>query len=178
MSKIDIAYFKTSFGELLLGSFEEKLCICDWHYRKMRDSVDKRIQKGLKAEYQIQNTSIIEETKKQLHQYFNAEREQFDIPLLFVGTDFQKKVWEELTKIPYGATETYLGLSKKLNNEKAIRAVAAANGANAISILVPCHRIIGSNGELIGYAGGMAAKQKLLQLEAANGQSEQLSLFN
>jgi methylated-DNA-[protein]-cysteine S-methyltransferase len=97
--------------------------------------------------------------------YFAHERKDFNIPLLTVGTDFQKSVWEGLIKIPYGTTASYLELSKNIGNEKAVRAVASANGANAISILIPCHRIIGSNGDLVGYAGGLPAKKKLLELE-------------
>ena len=93
-----------------------------------------------------------------------------------MGTDFQKEVWTELIKIPYGESRTYLELSKQLGNELAIRAVASANGANAISIIVPCHRIIGSDGKLIGYAGGLSAKKKLLELEGAL-KTNQLSLF-
>jgi methylated-DNA-[protein]-cysteine S-methyltransferase len=102
---------------------------------------------------------------RELDEYFAGTRHSFDVPLLLVGSDFQKSVWEALIQVAYGQTETYLGLSRILGNELAIRAVAAANGANAISIVVPCHRIIGSKGELIGYAGGLAAKQKLLTLE-------------
>jgi len=95
---------------------------------------------------------------------------------LFVGSDFQKTVWEKLLTIPYGKTTSYLELSRMLGDEKAIRAVATANGANAISIIVPCHRVIGSDGSLTGYAGGLNAKQKLLQLEGMNF-GEQLELF-
>lgn len=174
--KITIDYFKTPFGELLLGSYENKLCLADWRYRKMRSSVDKRIQGALNADY-IQGTSkIVEETKIQLNQYFKGERKLFELPLLLIGTEFQKGVWNALLEIPYGSTLNYLDLSKKLNNEKAIRAVASANGANAISIIVPCHRIIGSDGNLVGYAGGLHAKMKLLTLENALTQT-QLSLF-
>ncbi|MEN8121332.1 MAG: methylated-DNA--[protein]-cysteine S-methyltransferase [Bacteroidota bacterium] len=173
---INIEYFKTPFGELILGSFNKKLCLGDWRYRKMRYSIDKRIKNYLKANFREEGSTVIEETKRQLQQYFDRERTEFDLPLLLAGTDFQKNVWNALIKIPYGKTETYLGLSKKLANEKAIRAVASANGANAISIIVPCHRIIGSKGELVGYAGGLPAKKKLLLLENALDNS-QLSLF-
>ncbi len=162
---IHIAYFKSNFGELLLGSFNNQLCIADWRYRNMRNAIDYRIKTVLNAIYVEQEDAVLEETKKQLLQYFKQERTIFDIPLLLVGTDFQKKVWNALMEIPFGKAETYLGLSKKLENEKAIRAVAAANGANAISIIVPCHRIIGSKGDLVGYAGGLTTKQKLLALE-------------
>jgi methylated-DNA-[protein]-cysteine S-methyltransferase len=176
VNKIHIGYFKTSFGELLLGSFNNQLCIADWRYRKMRNSIDYRIQKSLNALYIEENDTILEETKNQLHQYFEGKRIEFDIPLLLVGTDFQKSVWKALIEIPYGKTNSYLGLSKKLDNEKAIRAVASANGANAISIIVPCHRIIGSNGDLIGYAGGLNTKMKLLALENPSF-NQQMKLF-
>ncbi len=172
-NKINIQYFKTQYGELILGSFENKLCLCDWRYRKMRKEIDQRIQSGLDAEYVEEETDVILETKKQLHEYFKKERKEFDIPLKLVGTNFQQNIWNELLNISYGKTETYLGLSKKIKNTKAIRAVAAANGANAISIIVPCHRIIGSDGDLIGYAGGLNIKRKLLQLE-----SKQMLLFS
>ena len=177
MDKISINYFKTPLGELILGSYQDKLCLCDWRYRKMRAEIDTRIQKGLNLAYSEEDTVVTDEAKKQLNEYFNGERKSFEIPLLTVGTDFQKNVWVELLKIPFGKTETYLGLSLKLGNEKAIRAVAAANGANAISIFIPCHRIIGSDGKLIGYAGGLDAKKKLLKLEGIGHEPEQLKLF-
>lgn len=174
---IYIQHFKTPYGELILGDYNGKICLCDWYYRKMRQAIDDRIQEGLQAKFEDKQTDLIVEIKRQLEQYFQKERISFDIPLLFVGSIFQKDVWTALLNIPYGKTETYLGLSKKLNNTKAIRAVAAANGANAISIIVPCHRIVGSNGELVGYAGGVDVKQKLLRLENSSNYAEQLKLF-
>ncbi len=165
MNTISIQYYKSPVGEILLGSYEGKLCLADWKYRRMRSTIDKRIQSGLNAEYVEQSSEVIEETIKEMKKYFAGERKVFDIPLLMVGTDFQKSVWEGLIKIPYGTTASYLELSKNIGNEKAVRAVASANGANAISILIPCHRIIGSNGDLVGYAGGLPAKKKLLELE-------------
>ncbi len=177
MNKIKIQYFKTPYGELIIGSYQNKLCLCDWRYRKMRNEIDARIQKGINSSYIEEDTDEIQETKHQLEEYFKGERKSFGIPLLMVGTDFQQSVWNELIKIPFGKTESYLGLSQKLGNEKAIRAVAAANGANAISIIIPCHRIIGSDGKLIGYAGGLDAKKKLLHLEGFTGGVEQMKLF-
>jgi len=88
-----------------------------------------------------------------------------------VGTDFQKRVWEALLRVPFGTTSTYLQLAKNIKNEKAVRAVAAANGANSMSIIIPCHRIIGSNGKLVGYAGGLPIKKQLLKLEQITTQS-------
>jgi methylated-DNA-[protein]-cysteine S-methyltransferase len=174
--KILIEIYQSPVGDLLLGSFNNQLCLCDWRYRQQRTTIDKRIQNGLNAVYETGESSITKETKLQLDDYFNLRRTNFELPLIWIGTDFQKSVWKVLISIPFGKTETYLGLSKTLGNEKAIRAVAAANGANAISIIVPCHRIIGSRGELVGYAGGLRAKKKLLELEKAS-KEQQLSLF-
>lgn len=167
-------YYNTPCGELILGSYGDKLCLCDWRYRRMRESIDTRIQKGLNSSYEEGDSDVIRKTIFQLEEYFNEERTEFDIPLLLVGTDFQKKVWETLLKIPYGKTETYGDLAKRMDNLGAIRAVGTANGANATSIIVPCHRIIGADGKLVGYAGGLTAKKKLLTLESVK--EEQLSL--
>lgn len=175
-NQIHIQYYKSPVGELIIGTLNNQLCLCDWKYRKMRPAVDKRIKKGLDAEYIEVSSPIIEETIQQLEDYFEEKRTTFDIPLLMVGTTFQQTVWNALIQILYGTTASYLKLSRQLGNEKAIRAVATANGANAISIIVPCHRIIGSDGSMVGYAGGLAAKKKLLKLEKAL-QSEQLTLF-
>lgn len=176
MNKIYIQTYTSPIGELIVGDYNGQLSICDWKHRKMRAEIDQRITKGLNCTFEIKETTLIETVIKQLKEYFSGERETFEIPLLLIGTDFQKQVWNELQKIPFGKTETYLNLSRMLNNEKAIRAVAAANGANAIAIIVPCHRIIGSNKKLVGYAGGLKAKQKLLQIEGSLD-NDQLSLF-
>ena len=103
----------------------------------------------------------------QLKEYFAGTRKEFDVPLDIEGTDFQKRVWNELQKIPYGKTISYKTLSEKLGDVKAIRAVGKANGQNPIAIIIPCHRVIGANGNLVGYAGGLAIKEKLLHLEGA-----------
>ena len=165
MGSINIQYYKSKIGELILGSFEKQLCILDFRYRKMRKIVDNRITQGLNADFVEKNDAVISNTIEQLNEYLNKEREKFDIPTIMVGTDFQKQVWCALKKVPYGETSTYLELAKSINNEKAVRAVANANGANSIGLIVPCHRIIGSNGELTGYGGGLSVKKRLLNLE-------------
>ena len=165
MNKISIQHFETPVGGVILGSFERKLCLLDWRDRKMRQRIDARLQKGLKAEYIEEDASVLQKTRQQLDEYFNRERKTFDVPLLMVGTDFQKLVWQGLINTPYGTTASYLELSQRIGHEKAVRAVASANGANAISIMVPCHRIIGSDGSLVGYAGSLPTKKRLLQLE-------------
>ena len=103
--------------------------------------------------------------KKQLEQYFAGQRQQFDLPLDFQGTDFQQQVWQTLLTIPYGETRSYKEIAVQIGNEKAVRAVGAANGKNPISIIAPCHRVIGSSGALVGFAGGLDKKQILLSLE-------------
>jgi methylated-DNA-[protein]-cysteine S-methyltransferase len=103
----------------------------------------------------------------QLKEYFEGTRKVFDVPLDVDGTDFRKKVWNELQKIPYGKTISYKTLSEKLGDVKAIRAVGKANGQNPVAIIIPCHRVIGADGSLIGYASGLDIKQKLLHLEGA-----------
>lgn len=162
---IHFQYFKTDFNEYIIASYDNQLCMLDFRYRKNRDTIDNRIKKALKADFVEKSSHVIEQTKEQLDEYFSGKRREFDIPLLLLGTAFQKEVWNQLQKVPYGKTVSYLQLSKNMNKEKAVRAVANANGANAIAIIIPCHRIIGSNGTLTGYAGGLETKEKLLQLE-------------
>ena len=164
-NQIYIQYYKTDYAEFIMGSFEDKLCLLDFKYRKTRKAVDDRIKKGLNAEYVEMDDEVLQKARVQLDEYFDLKRKEFDIPLLTVGTDFQKSVWIALTDVEYGTTSTYLQLAKDIGNEKAVRAVANANGANSISIIIPCHRIIGSDGSLTGYAGGLVAKKQLLELE-------------
>jgi len=165
MKQVNIQYYKTKIGELILGSFENKLCLLDFRYRKMRTTVDNRIKKGLNAEFVEKDDEILEKTRKQIDEYLNGERKEFDVPILVVGTDFQKLVWGALMQIEYGKTASYLDLAKRIKNKKAVRAVASANGANSIGLIIPCHRIIESNGGLGGYGGGIAVKKRLLRLE-------------
>lgn len=109
---------------------------------------------------------VLEDAVYQLNEYFEGKRTQFDLQLNLTGTDFQKKVWDALLKIPHGKTCSYMELSKTLGDPKAIRAVAAANGKNPLWIIVPCHRVIGSDGSLTGYAGGLHRKKWLLDHES------------
>ena len=158
--------YESPCGTLLLGSFGDNLCLCDWQVEKHRDHVDRRLKRVLRAEFEEGTSDVIEETVRQLDEFFAGKRREFDIPLLFVGTDFQKKVWNELLNIPYGQTISYGEMARRIGMPKSVRAVANANGANAISILAPCHRVIGSDGALTGYGGGLAAKKMLLELES------------
>ena len=111
------------------------------------------------------NHPILLETQKQLREYFAGTRQQFDLPLDFEGTVFQKKVWQALLGIPFGETRSYRDIAEQVGNIKAVRAVGAANGKNPISIIAPCHRVVGVNGKLVGFAGGLNNKEILLGLE-------------
>jgi methylated-DNA-[protein]-cysteine S-methyltransferase len=152
----------------VLGSFGGKLCLLGFGDKEMRRAVDGRIKKGLDAEFVERDDEILKETRKEIDEYLTGNRKEFDIPLLLVGTAFQRRVWNGLIKVPYGATATYLQIARAIGNEKAVRAVGQANRANPIPIIVPCHRIIGSDGELIGYGGGLSVKKRLLELEQRN----------
>jgi len=112
------------------------------------------------------NSEIISTCKEQLDQYFDGKLKKFTIPLAFVrGTDFQRSVWKALESIPYGETRSYKDIAKQIGNPKAVRAVGGANNKNPIGIVIPCHRVIGSSGKLVGYAGGLYKKEMLLKLE-------------
>ncbi len=169
--------YDSPYGALILGIYQNKLCLCDWLYRKKRKEIDDRIQSTLKAEYIEESHDLFTIVSHQLKEYFSRNRISFDIPLLFTGTDFQQEVWNTLTTIPYGHTISYLELATSLKKKSAIRAVASANGSNSLAIVIPCHRVIGSDGSMTGYAGGLNAKRNLLIMEGVKMPSQQLSLF-
>lgn len=162
---IKVMHYHFPCGEMILGSFDGKLCLCDWLDGRRRASTDMRLLRILKAEFVEGSSNVIETVQQQLNEYFLNQRRNFDIPLLFVGTDFQKKVWNELRNIPYGKTVSYGELARRIGMPKAVRAVANANAVNAISIIAPCHRVIGTDGSLTGYGGGLNRKKFLLELE-------------
>ena len=110
-------------------------------------------------------SEVLDKALKQMNEYFSGERKKFDLPLYFEGTEFQKSVWNELRKIPYGTTVSYKDIAEGIKNEKAVRAVGNANNKNKIMIIVPCHRVIGKNGKLVGFAGGLDKKEFLLKHE-------------
>lgn len=132
-----------------------------------RDHVDNRLRRLLDAEFLDGPSAVIDTAIAQLDEYFAGTRREFDVQILFAGTDFQKKVWDALLTIPFGNTVSYREIARRIGMPKAVRAVANANGANSISIFVPCHRVIGSDNTLTGYGGGLAAKEFLLKLEKA-----------
>ena len=153
-------------GTLLLGSFHDKLCLCNWTEGKHPGRVDRRLQAKLAACYMPQASDITQAAARQLDEYFLGQRRSFDLPLLFAGSSFQESVWKQLMDIPYGQTVSYGEIARRIGRPTAVRAVANANGANAISIFAPCHRVIGNDHSLTGYGGGIEAKRFLLCLES------------
>lgn len=162
---INTQAYHSPCGDLLLGSFEGKLCLCDWRVEEHRLLADRRLERSLNAEMKDIPSEITAKAAQELDEYFAGGRKTFDLPLLFVGTEFQEKVWNTLLEVPYGETRSYGWMAEMIGNPKAVRAVGTANGSNSISIFAPCHRIIGSNGSLTGYGGGLPAKKFLLELE-------------
>lgn len=158
-------YFETPCGELILGATDDRLCLCDWVKSRHRRTIDNRIQKLLVARYMQGTSPVIEQAKEQIAEFFDGTRRAFDLDLHMIGTDFQKKVWNFISKIPYGTTTSYSQLTGAVASETDIRAVSNAVGANSLSLIVPCHRVIGSRGQLTGYAGGLVAKQYIIDLE-------------
>ncbi len=157
--------YQTAHGSLLLGAYDNTLCLCDWLARPNRARIDQRIQRYLQASYKPQACEATDAAIEQLNAYFGQKTPSLERPLLILGSDFQRAVWRQLQQIPYGSTISYRQLAEQINKPSAARAVANANNANAMSIFIPCHRVIGSDGALSGYAGGLATKRSLLELE-------------
>ncbi|MGE8646284.1 methylated-DNA--[protein]-cysteine S-methyltransferase [Acinetobacter vivianii] len=151
-------YMDSPVGALKLVAHDQALVAVMW------DNEDhKRVR--LAELVEDRQHPMLHKVKQQLEEYFAGQRQQFDLPLDFQGTVFQQQVWQALLNIPYGETRSYKEIAVQLGNEKAVRAVGAANGKNPISIIAPCHRVIGSSGALVGFAGGLDKKQILLSLE-------------
>ena len=148
-------------GELAICEENGKIVLVN--VVKTKEDIEEMAKNSIQKE-----TSLIKNTKQQLDEYFAGKRKKFDIPIKLEGTDFQIKVWKELLKISYGETCSYLDIAKRIGNPKASRAVGMANNKNKIIIIVPCHRVIGSNKKLVGYACGLDVKEKLLELEREN----------
>lgn len=166
---IFITPYHTPCGRLLLGAYGDSLCLCDWQAAPNNTQAIRRLQRLLHAETAQGTAPVIAQAITQLDEYFAGTRCAFSVPLLFEGTAFQQSVWNELLLIPYGTTISYADLALHIGKPTAVRAVANATGANALSIFVPCHRVIGTNGSPTGYAGGLPTKHYLLALEAQGG---------
>ncbi|MFX1567588.1 MAG: methylated-DNA--[protein]-cysteine S-methyltransferase [Promethearchaeota archaeon] len=163
---------KTPIGVMVFGSSEKGLCLLDFKYRKSFPRILKRMNKYYGDSVTYGTSQFIELAENELEKYLHGNLKVFTVPLDIRGSPFQVKVWNELLQIKFGKTASYLEIAKRLGRPTAVRAVANANGQNSIAIMIPCHRIIGSNGSLTGYGGGIKIKRKLLQLESANGRKK------
>lgn len=160
MNKVRVSRYASPAGELLLGCMGDALCACVWS----REGLE-RVCRRLEARWEEKPSEVAAIAAAQLDEYFAGERWDFTVPVGLEGTAFQRRVWTELTRIPYGQTVSYGALAARLGTPSACRAAAGAVGANPVSIIVPCHRVIASCGALGGYAGGHEAKIALLGLE-------------
>lgn len=163
---------------MLVAVKDDKLCLFDFEFRKMMPAIKARICKYHNEEMQEGDHELFGVVERQITEYLTGSRQGFELPIIMSGTDFQQRVWNELLNIPYGSTRSYMQQAKALGDEKAIRAVARANGENCLAIIVPCHRIVGSDGSLTGYAGGLKMKKWLLEHEASQvGKGVQAIMF-
>jgi methylated-DNA-[protein]-cysteine S-methyltransferase len=154
-------YLEAPIGELLLAGDDDALCLVSFPEGSMRRDPE---------DDWIYNEKPFAVARQQLNEYFAGERKDFDLPLRLNGTEFQLSVLHALQKIPYGETTSYSDIAERIGRPKAMRAVGAANGRNPIPIIVPCHRVIGSHGDLTGFGGGLNTKEALLRLEAEHSQ--------
>jgi AraC family transcriptional regulator of adaptative response/methylated-DNA-[protein]-cysteine methyltransferase len=165
-------------GDLLAGATDDGVCLLEFNDRKRASSECRDLVKLLKQQPEEGENEHLKLLMEQLNEYFNGIRKEFSVPLVTPGTDFQQSVWKELLEIPYGTTRSYQQQADALNRSDSVRAVANANGMNRIAIVIPCHRVIGSNGRLTGYGGGLKRKSWLLDHEKKySGKALDLLLF-
>lgn len=172
------AQIDTPLGLMVAGAVEEGICLLEFTDRRMLNTEYKDLVRLLKTDIQEGENKHIKTVRRQLSEYFEGKRKEFTVPLVTPGTGFQQTVWKELQKIPFGSTRSYQEQAVAVNKPDAVRAVANANGMNRISIIIPCHRVIGSDGHLTGYGGGLKRKRWLLDHENKySGKPVELDLF-
>jgi AraC family transcriptional regulator of adaptative response/methylated-DNA-[protein]-cysteine methyltransferase len=159
--------FTTPLGPMFVAGTDKGICLLEFTDRKMLETEFKDLQRLLKARIILGENTHIQQANKEMEEYFEGKRQTFDVALHTVGSDFQQTVWNMLKVIPYGTTVTYQQQSEKIQNQNAVRSLASTNGANRICIIIPCHRVIGKNGNLTGYSGGIERKRWLINHERA-----------
>lgn len=164
----NIILISTPLGQMISGATDEGICFCVFNEKPLAEFDAQSVSPFFEIETDQTLNPHLETLKIQLNEYFEGQRKEFSIPIAIRGSDFQHKVWAQLQQILYGTTQTYKQQSEILNQPLAIRAMAHANGQNPIAIVIPCHRVIGSNGKLTGYAGGLWRKKWLLEHERVN----------
>jgi AraC family transcriptional regulator, regulatory protein of adaptative response / methylated-DNA-[protein]-cysteine methyltransferase len=175
---ITIAKIETALGIMIAGAVNEGICLLEFSDRRMLKAEYRDLARYFETTLEEGESRHFKTLLTQLKEYFEGSRKEFSLPLVTPGTDFQQAVWKELMNIPYGTTRSYLEQSVALGKPGSIRAVANANGMNRIAIIIPCHRVIGSDGQLTGYGGGLKRKKWLLDHEKKySGKAFDLSLF-
>lgn len=163
--EVKFCTFETWIGRIVLYEKNSGICAVDLEEKKV-PGMKKRIFQDTEA--REEETELLARAVREMKEYFAGQRKTFDLPLYMEGTEFQKKVWNALLQIPYGETKSYGEVAHMIGNRKACRAVGMANNRNPLMILVPCHRVIGADGSLVGYGGGLQLKERLLKLEREN----------
>jgi len=166
MKIFSIGKINTPLGYMLAGVMSDKLCMLEFEDRRMLKTQMKRISQIHKVIPVIQNHPLFQKIEEEITLYFAGKLKEFSVPIIESGSSFQSKVWNELKRIPYGETISYEKLAQRVGNAKAVRAVASANGYNSIAIIIPCHRVIGKDGNLRGYGGKVWRKKRLLEIES------------
>jgi len=160
-----VAEIDTPIGPMVASATETHLLLLEFSNRRLLDTQLDRVRRAMNCDFEPGDSPILDMVSAQLAEYFRGERRAFTIPLHAPGTPFQNRVWAELQRIPIGTTTTYSAVARNIGQPTAVRAVAKANGDNRIAVIIPCHRVIGSDGSLTGYGGGLTVKQRLLDLE-------------
>ena len=163
-----LARVETPLGQMIAVASSKGICILEFTDRRMLETQFRQVEKHFQSPVLPGRNKHFGVLKEQLAEYFKGKRKEFEVPLHVVGTPFQKSVWDILMKIPYGKTISYKRQAELLGKPTAVRAVANANGHNRIAVIIPCHRVIGDNGKLVGYGGGLWRKDRLLKLEKSN----------
>ena len=160
-----VAEIETPIGVMVASASDTHLLLLEFSNRRLLDTQLERVSRAIDCVFEDGDSPVIDAVRVQLDEYFRGERREFTIPLHTPGTPFQNRVWAELQRIPIGTTTTYGAVARAIGQPSAVRAVARANGDNRVAIMIPCHRVIGSDGSLTGYGGGLWRKQRLLDLE-------------
>ena len=168
------ARIETPIGEMIAAATDTHLLMFEFEHRTMYQSQLEHVRRVAKCEPEEGESPVFDLLRTQLAEYFRGDRREFALPLDVPGTEFQMRVWNELQRIPCGTTTSYGRIAESIGQPTAVRAVARANGDNRVAIIIPCHRVIGSDGQLVGYGGGLWRKRKLLELE---GRGATLPLF-
>ena len=163
---LNISHFDSPVGPMVACATTQGICLVDYMDRDILEAEFEYLVKEFNTDILPGKNKHLDKLQKEMSEYFVGKRSTFTVPIHASGTEFQMSVWNALKKIPYGNTRSYKQQAEAIGNVKAVRAVAGTNGKNRINILIPCHRVIGSNGQLVGYGGGLKRKQWLLDLEA------------